>query len=210
MIKFGNGLQRKYTNISDDDDTFAYAGDGGKSQKIKDMEAIRKYNEEKKLKNVDIRIQSAKEKTNHLARHHSLSEPNNPEALVADRRNCYSCGMKLHIPDAYKDLPEDVQMLLGRDSDVRHLCCFCFGSLEVEKEIIPTQLSDKEVRMLIYDPEEAVKLGLDQIKRIRRKLKSYPEAVLVGTFKHDGLYDETDMQNMFLEKFPTRYDYAGN
>ncbi len=188
-----------------DKETFAYALDGGNSQKLKDLEALRKAREEKKLRFFKRRKRYAKSRTNHLARMHNLPEPNNPEALKADRKNCYKCSRRLDSPNAYKKLPIDVQKVLGEDEDIRTICCFCFDGVQMDKEIVQTRLSDKKIRLLVYDPVEAVKLGYDLIQRIKRKIRSYPQCVLVGTFKHDDLDDELAMENLFLSRFPTRW-----
>ncbi len=171
-------------------------------------------------------IDEAKEKTNHLAREHGLDEPNNPEALKHDRLHCYKCDMHLHIPNAYKDLPEDVQALLGSDNDVRHLCCYCFGKMD-DGEIIKLQDrdSDKKIRMMVYDPEGYVRENADEIheedkqhienltvERIayyKSKIKKYEHVIsLVGTVKHDNLQEVDDLENTVRNNAPTRYNYG--
>jgi len=192
-------------NFFENDHTFDYALDRGVSQKNKDLEVMREWRAKEQKKELKKRIKKAKSITNHLARTYNLTEPNNPEALKADRKNCFSCGERLHEPDAYKKLPEETQKVYGKDEDIKHLCCSCFLDLEVGKEIIPTRESSKKVRMRIYDPEKAVKLGYDRIKRIKRMIASYPQCILVGTFKHDELDDESIMENMFLSRYSTRW-----
>jgi delta 1-pyrroline-5-carboxylate dehydrogenase len=268
MMKFGNGLQKKYTNQSEDKPV----SDADKNQKKKDHEALRKYHESKRAQRearmehrdankktvteyskeqielvkkdkeerleqleenkenkIERQVKEAKEKTNHLARKHGLEEPNNPEALAHDRLHCYKCDMKLHIPDAYKELPEDVQLLLGRDKDIRHLCCFCFGKME-DGEIIKLQEnsdSDKKIRMMVYNPEgyvrdNAEEIHKEDIKQVEHltkerimyynsKIKKYEGVVsLIGNVKHNDLEDEEHTELSFLKQFPTRYDYANN
>ena len=266
MIKFGNGLQRKYLDESSD----KLVSDADKKQLDNDQEALRKHHESKReerdtrlnyrddnrksiaddakeqieltkkdevdsLKNlednkenrIESQIKEAKEKTNHLAREHGLSEPNNPEALKHDRYHCYICDMHLHIPDAYKNLPQDVQLLLGKDEDVRHLCCYCFGKME-DGEIIKTQTSetsDKKIRLMIYDPESFVRENADEIndddiqhiekltkERItyyNAKIKKYEFITsFIGTVKHDNLQEVDDLENTVRNNAPTRYNYG--
>lgn len=268
MIKFGNGLQRKYVTNPESD----IVSDADKSQAQKDHEALRKHAESKREERearmnyrdtnrksitedaqeqiiltkqdkldrlqqledekegkIERQVNEAKGKTNHLARKYGLTEPNNPEALKHDRFHCYRCDMKLHIPNAYKELPKEVQALFGNDEDVRHLCCFCFGKME-DGEIIKLQtdeFSDKKIRVMIYDPESFVRENADEIhqndindiekltkERIayyNAKIRKYEGIIsLIGTVKHDGLEDEEHTELSFLKQFPTRYDYAGN
>src|SRR3989304_4776738 len=258
MIKFGNGLQRKYVTNPD------------KTQAQKDREALRKHSEAKRaeretrmeyrdanrksitedsqeqikltkrdetdrlkqLENdkenkIERQVKEAKEKTNHLARKYGLTEPNNPEALKHDRFHCYKCDMKLHIPNAYKELPKEVQALFGNDEDVRHLCCYCFGKME-DGEIIKLQtdeFSDKKIRVMIYDPESFVRENADEIhqddiKEIEKltkerivyynaKIKRYEGIIsLIGTVKHDQLQEVDDLENTVRNLAPTRYNYG--
>ena len=267
MINFGNGLQKKYSDKSEDKPV----SDADKKQVDKDHEALRKHHEskreqrDKRLKyrddnrksiiedsveqikltkkdrvdrlqelednkenRIESQIDEAKEKTNHLAREHGMQEPNNPEALKHDRFHCYICDMHLHIPDAYKNLPEDVQLLLGRDEDIRHLCCYCFGKME-DGEIIKTQTSetsDKKIRLMIYNPEEFVRenaeeindsdiqhiehLTEDRIAYYNSKIKRYENVIsLIGTVKHDTLQDVDDLIETVRNNAPTRYNYGG-
>ena len=265
MIKFGNGLQRKYINESEDKPV----SDADKAQVDNDREALRKHSEAKReareerlnyrddnrksiaedakdqivltkkdrvdslqrlddnLENkIEGQIKDAKGKTNHLAREHGLEEPNNPEALTHDRLHCYKCDMHLHIPNAYKDLPEDVQVLLGNDNDVRHLCCYCFGKMD-DGEIIKLQDkdSDRKIRMMVYDPESYVRensdevheedkqhiedLTVERIAYYKSKIKKYEHVVsLIGTVKHDNLQEVDDLENTVRNNAPTRYNYG--
>ncbi len=268
MMKFGNGLQRKYSTNPESN----IESDAEVNRKKKDREALRKHRQSKsaeiearmkyrddnrksvteyskeqieltkqdkvdrlqeledtKEHRIESQIKEAKGKTGHLARKHGLTEPNNPEALEHDRLHCYKCDMHLHIPNAYKDLPEEVQLLLGRDEGIRHLCCYCFGKMD-DGEIIKLQEnsdSDKKVRMMIYNPEQFVRENADGIhqsdidhietltkERIayyNAKIKKYEGIVsLIGTVKHNDLDDEEHTELSFLKQFPTRYDYAGN
>ena len=175
---------------------------------------------------IERQVDEAKGKTNHLARMHGLSEPDNPEALKHDRLHCYKCDMHLHIPNAYKDLPSDVQALLGNDNDVRHLCCYCFGKMD-DGEIIKLQdgESDKRIRMMVYDPESFVRENADEIheedkqhiedltvERIayyKSKIKKYEHVVsLIGTVKHDNLQEVDDLENTVRNNAPTRWNYG--
>jgi flagellar biosynthesis GTPase FlhF len=177
---------------------------------------------------IERQIKEAKEKTGHLARKHGLAEPNNPEALKHDRLHCYKCDMHLHIPNAYKELPEDVQALFGNDSDVRHFCCFCFGKMG-DGEIIKLQDADsnKKIRMMIYNPEDYVRENadeihqedIDQIKTLTKeriayykaKIKKYEHVIsLIGTVKHDHLQEVDDLVETVRNHAPTRYNYANN
>jgi len=265
MINFGNGLQKKYTDKSEDKPVT----DADNKRVDKDREALRKHHEDNKeardarlkerddnrksiiedseeqieltkkdkvnrlqeleddLENkTERQIVEAKEKTNHLAREHGLEEPNNPEALKHDRLHCYKCDMHLHIPNAYKDLPEDVQLLLGNDNDVRHLCCYCFGKMD-DGEIVKLQdsESDKKIRMMVYDPEGYVRENADEIheedkqhiedltvERIayyKSKIKRYEHVIsLIGTVKHDNLQEVDDLENTVRNNAPTRYNYG--
>lgn len=180
----------------------------------KELENLEKQKEE----TIKQELKSRKEKTNHLARQYNLPEPNNPEALKHDRFHCYVCDMRLHIPDAYKNTPEDVQILLGKDEDVRHLCCFCFGKME-NGEIVQTSTgkeADKKIRMLIYNPEAGVEEDVEEMTKDRRlylqsKLRRYQDTVkMIGSLKHDSLEDERHIEDSFLKQFPTRYDWSGN
>jgi len=265
MINFGNGLQKKYTDKSEDNPV----SDADKTQVQKDQEALRKHAESKReardkrlqhrddnrksiaedakdqieltkkdkvdrlqelddnLENkIERQVGEAKGKTNHLAREHGLEEPNNPEALTHDRLHCYKCDMHLHIPNAYKDLPSDVQALLGNDNDVRHLCCYCFGKMD-DGEIIKLQDkdSDRKIRMMVYDPESYVRENADEVheedkqniedltvERIayyKAKIKKYEHVVsLIGTVKHDNLQEVDDLENTVRNLAPTRYNYG--
>lgn len=265
MIKFGNGLQRKYLDQTSD----KLVSDADKTQAQKDQEALHKHAESKReardarlkhrdenrksiiedskeqieltkkdkvnrlqelednLENkIERQVDEAKGKTNHLARKHGLQEPDNPEALKHDRLHCYKCDMHLHIPDAYKDLPVEVQSLLGNDNDVRHLCCFCFGKMD-DGEIIKLQdkESDRKVRMMVYDPESYVRENADEVheedkqhiedltvERIayyKSKIKRYEHVVsLIGTVKHDNLQEVDDLENTVRNNAPTRYNYG--
>lgn len=265
MIKFGNGLQRKYKTNPESD----IVSDADKSQAQKDHEALRKHAESKrgereermeyrdanrksviedsqeqieltkqdkldrlqqledqKENKIERQVIEAKGKTNHLARKYGLKEPNNPEALKHDRYHCYKCDMHLHIPDAYKNLPTEVQGLFD-DKDVRHLCCYCFGKME-DGEIIKLQtdeFSDKKVRVMIYDPESFVRENADEIhqddiKEIEKltveriayynaKIKKYEGIIsLIGTVKHDQLQEVDDLENTVRNLAPTRYNYG--
>ena len=267
MIKFGNGLQRKYTDKSEDNPV----SDAEKKVVDNDQEALRKHAESKREKRderlqyrddnrksiiedskeqieltkkdkvdrlqqlednkenrIESQVKEAKEKTNHLARKHGLAEPNNPEALKHDRYHCYVCDMHLHIPDAYKNLPEDVQLLFGRDEDVRHLCCYCFGKME-DGEIIKTQTSktsDKKIRLMIYDPTSFVRenadeindsdiqhiesLTVDRIAYYKSKIKKYENVIsLIGTVKHDTIQEVDDLIETVRNNAPTRWNYGG-
>jgi len=182
--------------------------------------------EANKENRIESQIEEAKEKTNHLARKHGLQEPNNPEALKHDRFHCYNCDMKLHIPNAYKNLPKEVQQLFDNDNDVRHLCCFCFGKME-DNEIIElkSKESDKKIRMAIYNPEMYVKENAEEshqedIKQIQEltkerimyyqsKIKQYEHIVsFVGTVKHDNLQEVDDLENTVRNHAFTRYNYG--
>ncbi len=182
--------------------------------------------EDNKEDKIDRQIDEAKGKTGHLARKHGLAEPNNPEALEHDRLHCYKCDMHLHIPDAYKGLPKDVQALFGNDSDVRHLCCYCFGKME-DGEIVKLQdsESDRKIRMMIYNPEDYVRENadeihqedIDEIKTLTKeriayynaKIKKYEHVVsLIGTVKHDNLQEVDDLENTVRNLAPTRYNYG--
>jgi len=161
-----------------------------------------------------------------LARKHGLAEPNNPEALKHDRLHCYKCDMHLHIPNAYKELPKDVQALFGNDQDVRHFCCFCFGKMD-DGEIVKLQDSEsnRKIRMMIYNPEDYVRENADEIheddiKEIKTltkeriayfnaKIKKYENVIsLIGTVKHDNLQEVDDLENTIRNLAPTRYNYA--
>jgi len=265
MIKFGNGLQRKYIANPESD----VVSDAEKTQAQKDREALRKHSEAKRVERearlehrdanrksviedsqeqialtkqdkldrlkqledekeskIERQVMEAKGKTNHLARKYGLKEPNNPEALKHDRFHCYRCDMKLHIPNAYKELPKEVQVLFG-DDDVRHLCCFCFGKME-DGEIVKLQtdeFSDKKIRVMIYDPESFVRENADEIhqddinhiekltkERIayyNAKIKKYEGIIsLIGTVKHDQLQEVDDLENTVRNLAPTRYNYG--
>lgn len=265
MIKFGNGLQRKYITNPESD----IVSDAEKTQKEKDHEALRKHHESKRtqresrleerdknrksitdyskeqieltkrdesdrlkqLENnkenrIESQVKEAKEKTNHLARKHGLHEPNNPEALKHDRYHCYKCDMKLHIPDAYKQLPKEVQKLFEDDNEVRHLCCFCFGKME-DGEITKLQdkESDRKIRMAVYNPETYVRenaeeshqedikeiqdLTKERIMYYQSKIKKYEHIIsFVGTVKHDNLQEVDDLENTVRNHAPTRYNYG--
>lgn len=268
MIKFGNGLQRKYNT----DLESGIESDADALRKKKDREALRKHHEsnsearqarmdyrdenrrsviedseyqielnkkdettrlkqleENKELRIENQVKEAKGKTNHLARKHGLAEPNNPEALDHDRYHCYKCDMHLHIPDAYKELPKEVQLLLGRDEGIRHLCCFCFGKMD-DGEIIKLQEDDestKKLRLMIYDPESFVRENADElhkedIKEIqlltkeriayyKAKIKKYENVIsLIGTVKHDTLQEVDDLVETVRNNAPTRYNYSNN
>ena len=183
--------------------------------------------EDNRENKIERQVKEAKEKTGHLARKHGLAEPNNPEALEHDRLHCYKCDTHLHIPDAYKKLPKEVQALFGEDSDVRHFCCFCFGKME-DGEIIKLQdtESDKKIRMMIYNPEDYVKENadeihqedIDQIKTLTKeriayynaKIKKYEHVVsLIGNVKHDQLQEVDDLIETVRNNAPTRWNYGG-
>ena len=182
--------------------------------------------EDNKDNKIERQIDEAKEKTGHLARKHGLAEPNNPEALKHDRLHCYKCDMHLHVPNAYKNLPKDVQALFGNDQDVRHFCCFCFGKMD-DGEIIKLQDSEsnRKIRMMIYNPEDYVRENadeihqedIDQIKTLTKeriayynaKIKKYENVIsLIGTVKHDNLQEVDDLENTIRNLAPTRYNYA--
>ena len=265
MIKFGNGLQKKYQT----DLESGIKSDAENKRINNDRDALRKHHEEKaearearlkerddnrksitddskeqiklnkkdeverlqqledhKEDKIERQIDEAKEKTGHLARKHGLAEPNNPEALKHDRLHCYKCDMHLHIPNAYKKLPEDVLALFGNDQDVRHFCCFCFGKMD-DGEIIKLQDSEsnRKIRMMIYNPEDYVRENADeihqedieQIKTLTKeriayynaKIKKYEHVVsLIGTVKHDNLQEVDDLENTVRNLAPTRYNYA--
>jgi len=175
---------------------------------------------------IERQVVEAKGKTGHLARKHGLTEPNNPEALEHDRLHCYKCDMHLHIPNAYKELPEEVQALFGNDKDVRHLCCYCFGKMD-DGEIIKLQDSEsnRKIRMMIYNPEDYVRENADEIheddkKDIEKltkeriayynaKIKKYENVIsLIGTVKHDQLQEVDDLENTVRNLAPTRYNYG--
>lgn len=175
---------------------------------------------------IERQVVEAKGKTGHLARKHGLAEPNNPEALEHDRLHCYKCDMHLHVPDAYKELPEEVQALFGNDKDVRHLCCYCFGKME-DGEIVKLQdgESDRKIRMMIYNPEDYVRENADEIheddkKDIEKltkeriayynaKIKKYENVIsLIGTVKHDQLQEVDDLENTVRNLAPTRWNYG--
>ncbi len=196
--------------------------DEAKKDKVDRLQQL----EDNKENRVERQIDEAKQKTNHLARKHGLAEPNNPEALKHDRKHCYKCDIHLHIPNAYKDLPEDVQILLGKDEDIRHFCCFCFGKMD-DGEITKLQEteSDKKIRMMIYNPEDYVRdnaegihqediehietLTKERIVYYNAKIKKYEHVVsLIGTVKHDNLQEVDDLENTVRNLAPTRYNYA--
>jgi len=184
--------------------------------------------EDNKENRIESQITEAKGKTNHLARKHGLSEPNNPEALKHDRKHCMTCDTHLHIPDAYKDLSPEVQSLFSNDADVRHLCCYCFGKME-DGEIVKAQTgkeSDKKIRLMIYNPEGYVRenaegIHKDDIKDIEEltkerisyynaKIKKYEGVYsLIGSVKHDRLQEADDMENTVRNNAPTRWNYGG-
>lgn len=175
------------------------------SAKRKQLKAVEESLEEEK------RIIVAKGNTNHLARKHGLSEPDNTEALSHDRYHCYVCARLLDKPDAYKELDEEMQGVFGEDKDIRTICCFCFDDVELDKKIIPSNMSTKNIRMLVYNPVEAVRMGLDMIESIERKLRRYPASVkLIGTIRHTSLDDELSNETSILSGYSTRYNYAGN
>ena len=266
MIKFGNGLQRKYVTNPESD----VVSDADKTQAQKDREALRKYAESKRIEResrleyrdanrksviedsqeqieltkqdkldrlqqledekegkIERQVMEAKGKTNHLARKYGLKEPNNPEALKHDRYHCYKCDMKLHIPDAYKQLNPEIQALFNNDEDIRHLCCYCFGKME-DGEIVKLQtdeFSDKKIRVMIHDPESFVRENADEIhqddiKEIEKltkerivyynaKIKRYEGIIsLIGTVKHDQLQEVDDLENTVRNLAPTRYNYG--
>ncbi len=193
-----------------------------KEDKVNRLQELEDNQEDK----IERQIDEAKGKTGHLARKHGLAEPNNPEALKHDRLHCYKCDIHLHIPDAYKKLPEEVQALFGNDNDIRHFCCFCFGKME-DGEIIKLQdsESDRKVRMMIYNPEDYVRENADEIhqediqdiekltkERIayyNSKIKQYEHVIsLIGTVKHDQLQEVDDLENTVRNLAPTRYNYG--
>lgn len=190
---------------------------------IRDIAPKREINKLEKDKESYIQklIKEKKEMANHLARKYGLKESNNPEALLHDRLHCYICDMKLHIPNAYKELPEETQVLFGRDEDVRHLCCFCFAKMEND-EIVQLQCgeeADSNIRMAIYDPESTIgddvkkieKMTADRRKYIESKIKRYEGTLsLIGKSKHNDLDDEMENERTFLSGFSTRYNYACN
>ena len=193
-----------------------------KKDKVNRLQALEDNLENK----IERQIDEAKGKTGHLARKHGLAEPNNPEALKHDRLHCYKCDMHLHVPDAYKELPEEVQALFGNDKDVRHLCCYCFGKME-DGEIVKLQdgESDRKIRMMIYNPEDYVRENADEIheddkKDIEKltkeriayynaKIKKYENVIsLIGTVKHDQLQEVDDLENTVRNLAPTRWNYG--
>lgn len=188
--------------------------------------------EDEKIRRLKEEINALKAKTNHLARQYGLVEPNNPEALAHDRLHCQVCDTSLHWKDAYKNAPEEIQLLFGRDEEVRHLCCYCFAKMERE-EIVKIQTGKdptKEIRMMIYNPEDFVieskgrvieekiqkeiekteKLSKIRKIAIESKIKQYKGVVsLIGKFKFDSLSGEDTMvKENWLNNFPTRYNYA--
>ena len=182
--------------------------------------------EDNKENKIERQIDEAKGKTGHLARKHGLAEPNNPEALKHDRLHCYKCDMHLHIPNAYKNLPKDVQALFGNDEDVRHFCCFCFGKMD-DGEIVKLQDSEsnRKIRMMIYNPEdyvrenadeiheddkkEIVKLTKERIAYYNAKIKKYENVIsLIGTVKHDTIQEIDDFENTVRNLAPTRWNYG--
>lgn len=158
---------------------------------------------------VEIRLKEAKEKTNRLARKHGLELPNNPEAVKHDRFHCYSCGGKLHIPDAYKELDDSVKGLFD-DETVKHLCCFCFVKEDLD---INEGEATPDIRLAVYNPGESVKKNIDtkgkieNVKKmsdlqkisLKNKMKKYQNIInLVGNVKHNYLEDGNYMENKVL------------
>lgn len=165
------------------------------------------------------RLVDAKEKTNLLARQYGLQEPNNPEALAHDRLHCFNCDIKLHLPNAYKQLDEDIASLFD-NNDVRHLCCFCFGKMSHDEITIRKGEANAEIRLAVYNPEEAVKKNVDingkiievqkmsDLDRIRlkSKLKQYNNVVnMIGNVKHDYLHEGDQFENQVIYRAKTRY-----
>lgn len=188
--------------------------------------------DDEKIRRLKDEIYALKTKANHLARQYGLVEPNNPEALAHDRLHCQVCDISLHWKDAYKQAPEEIQLLFGRDEDVRHLCCYCFAKMEHD-EIVKIQTGEdatKEIRMMIYNPEDFVtetkgrvieeqiqqeierteKLSKERKLYIESKIRRYKNVVsLIGKFKFDSLSGEDMMvKENWLNNFPSRYNYA--
>lgn len=199
MIMFGNGLQKKYSNVVKSD----LSTNAQKQQAQSDREALGKVArarrearlarlaireqknpkialeilEKDPLAQVDVKsiIDNAKSKTNHLARQYGVPEPNNPEALAHDRLSCYACNRKLHEPNAYKKLDDETAKLFD-DVEVRQLCCWCFGAMgdEQVKSIRTNKELTKEIRLAIYNPVESTKAEIEamtELKRIQLKSK---------------------------------------
>lgn len=181
-------------------------------QKIKDIK-------ESAERLIGHRLIKAKEKTNLLARQHGLPEPNNPEAVRHDRLHCYNCDTTLHLPNAYKSLDEDIASLFD-DESVRHLCCFCFSKMSHEEITIRKGEATPEIRMAVYNPEEAVRKNVDisgtiqEVKkmsdldriRLKSKIKQYKNVInLIGNVKYDALYEADRFENQVIYGAKTRY-----
>jgi len=225
----GQNLQRKYSKKNE---TMSIQE---KEVQKKDMEAMKKVHEknrakrearmnkrdekhispDKELENFemnpesDVEIQKvqkkALEKTNVIARQYGLPQPNNPEALEHDRFHCATCDRKLHDPNAVKGT--DVQGLFD-DSDIRLLCCWCFGKFS-DDDIKSTMRiegaeADAEIRLKVYNPIESTKEEVESLTESRRiylksKLKKWQQdTALIGNIKHDQLADSDYMENYVL------------
>lgn len=193
--------------------------------------------EESKEELIEQSVKEALGKTNHLARAFGLAEPNNPEALKHDRLHCSVCDMRLHWPNAYKDAPEEAQMLLGKDEDVRHICCYCFGKLESGQDLeIQKGEATKEIRMMVYNPREFAERDLEgkleeekaEIRAQMQKQKEHTQqmtkerlmyirskikrlngiSMLEEPKKYNSIDGEDTVVNGFLNSYKSRYNSA--
>ncbi len=240
MINFsGQGLQRAYTETESELSTQE------KEQKKKDREALRKYAESQREarearqakrmeKNKPITQQiedfeknglseeeiekvtdGVMEKTNVLARKYGLPQPNNPEALEHDRTHCFTCDRHLDSPNAHKG--GDLEKLFEDDTDVRILCCWCFGRMgddEIKSTMrIENAEADAKIRLQVYNPIESKKEEIESLTSTRRiflktKLKKWEQDTeLVGKLTRK-MGDEDYQENYYMYNAKTRYNYS--
>lgn len=239
MIKFGNGLQGKYSgNPTGNTKTTAEKKTANSDHEalMKHAKTKRKAREEradvreslmmapdkalKKVESGDDALlngqiknmqKTVKAKTNVIARQYGLAEPNNPEALAHDRLHCATCDRTLDAPNAHKQAGLDG---LFEDSEVRIMCCWCFGKFD-DSEIKSTMYTGLEanakIRLAVYNPEESTREEVESLTDSRRiylkcKLKKWEQDTsLIGKIKHVAWQDADTMENIVRDQAPTRY-----
>jgi len=184
--------------------------------KARDLNHVNPHQEMKNLEENPLEVDEikqvvaeAKSKTNVLARQHGLVQPNNPEALQHDRLHCFACDRKLHNPNAHEG--EGLGGLFD-DSEVRILCCWCFGRFGDEKiktMMEKTGCADKQIRLAVYDPVEFCREEIEYLTDMKRiqlksKIKQY-DGLLVGKVKHDLLEESDWFENFAMHTAKTRY-----
>ncbi len=235
MINFGNGLQKAYNGVAKS----KILTDSDKKNQKNDHNALRNASKAKRkareerqelriasnlspdkemkilkenpMKDIDVKqIQKqAKSETNVLAREHGLTQPNNPEALAHDRLHCMMCDRKLDSPNNYKSVNHG----LFDDSEVRTMCCWCFGKMsdsEIRSKVNVTEAT-AEIRLKVYNPDESTKAEVDSLVeskmiQMKGKLRKWKQdTALIGKVKHDYLEEGDQFENQVMYRAKTRY-----